>query len=67
MRTGEGGRTRRGVDLVYRELVANQRARLPKPLQRVEASQLLSAIQAGVLLGIYQQDQKVPADSVSTS
>ncbi len=31
------------------------------PLQRVEASQLLSAIQAEVLLGIYQQDQKVPA------
>ena len=34
----KAAKTERDVDLVYRELVANQRARLPKPLQRVEAA-----------------------------
>lgn len=34
----KAAKTERDVDLVYRELVAYQRARLPKPLQRVEAA-----------------------------
>jgi len=31
------------------------------PVQRIEASHMLSAVQAGVLKGIYQEDQQAPA------